>query len=131
MDERDRMEKKLGVAMLNMESLEQWVLIEHEGDNLSKLISEMGYHKIGIFGYGVLGRLLYRLLDRDLVEVKCIIDRSFQKNGSFQMTLDSDLPEVDVIIITSAFYYEEIRREIERKGVRADIRLLDEFLFQL
>lgn len=133
MDKRKREDliRELDKECLMSESLVQWVLIEHEQKNISNLINEMGYRTVGIYGYGYLGKLLYKVLDPDKVRVTCIIDRQFNEKSDFYISLDRNLPDSDVIIVTSPYYYEEIRKEIKAKYPEKEVRCIDEFLFQL
>ena len=131
MNEIEKIKKKLDSTTLNVESLAQWVLVEHEGKNISQLMYDMGYKTIGIYGYGYIGKLLYKVLDKNIITVACIIDKVFEETDGICMSLKDDLPAMDLIVITSAYYYNEIREEIERKGVSTETRLLDEFLFQM
>lgn len=123
--------RELNKEYLMSESLAQWVLIEHERKDISNLLNEMGYRTIGIYGYGYLGKLLYKVLDPNRVSVKCIIDRQFGEKGDFYLSLEQKLPDTDVIIVTSPYYYEEIRTSIKAKYQEREVRCIDEFLFQL
>ena len=131
----DRIDTRV-YAMLNsdnliMETLSQWVLIEHEGKSVTALMREMGYQTIGIYGHGYLGQLLERTTDKREVTVKCVIDRKYDGSDGFHISLEQDLPKMDAIIVTSPYYFKEIRRDIEQRDYVGEIRSLDELLYQL
>ena len=128
---REDLIRELSKEYLMSETLAQWVLVEHERKNISDLINEMGYKTIGIYGYGYLGKLLNKVVDPDKVNVVCIIDRQFNDGNGFYLSLKQELPYTDVIIVTSPYYYEEIRKDIKAKYPEKEVRSIDEFLFQL
>ncbi len=113
-----------------IKDLVQWVTIEHNNHKLSALLSEMGYKKIAIYGYGHLGKLLEEVLHND-VQIDCVIDKKFTVDTVFQRKNYTDDINVDAIIVTSPFYFSEIRDELRRNGYVGEIRLIDEILFQV
>ena len=116
---------------LIIESLIQWVTIEHEGKSLPGLFHEMGYSIVAIYGYGQLGKMLERILDKSGIKVACIIDRVFNETKGYYVAPGPLDKEVDAVIVTNTFYYEEIREGLLKNGCKAEIRLLDELLYQL
>lgn len=130
-EEKDAITKK---DNLIKESLTQWVRIEHERKSISALLNQMGYKKVAIYGYGFLGKALERVLQGDNnVVLSCVIDKNahFTEHGNRILQPKDGLPELDVIIVTSLFYYEEINEELKSFGIQADIISLDALLFQL
>ncbi|MCH5249286.1 MAG: hypothetical protein J1E98_05120 [Lachnospiraceae bacterium] len=130
-EEKDATTKK---DSLIKESLTQWVRIEHERKNIAALLNQMGYRKVAIYGYGFLGKALERVLQGDdTATLSCVIDKNahFREHGEKILQLKDELPELDVIIVTSLFYYEEINEELKNLGIQADIISLDALLFQL
>ena len=77
----------------------------------------MGYKKIAIYGMGILGQCLYDELEESSVDIVYAIDR----NAAYiQDLLDIKHPseileEVDAVIVTSLYYYEEIKQTMEKK----------------
>lgn len=116
---------------LIIESLEQWVLISHEGKDLAQLFREMGYKTIAIYGYGHLGRLLEKILKNSDIRIACVMDIMHENTEGYYIRPNSICRGIDVIIVTSSFYYEDIRNQMQNEGCETEIRLLDEFLFQL
>lgn len=116
-----------------METLVQWVQIEHEGKDISALLREMNYKTIGIYGYGYLGNQLERVLSDGLVDVACVIDKKIEnrRNGERILQPNDVLPAMDAIVVTSPFYFAEIKDELEKLKVQADIISIDALLYQL
>lgn len=126
-----RLEKTIENDNLIMESLVQWVTILSENKDLMEVFADHGYKTIAIYGYGHLGRLLEKTLKGSDVRVLCIMDRKFSERAGYFLSADADIPKVDAIIVTSAYYFTEIKAMLSEKAGGADIRLFDEFLFQL
>lgn len=116
-----------------METLMQWVQVEHENKSISELLIEMKYKSIGIYGYGYLGTQLERVLSDGKVEITCVIDKKIEtrRNGERIFRPDEILPAMDVIVVTSPFYYAEIKDELEKLKVQADIISIDALIYQL
>lgn len=118
---------------LIIEDLVQWVIVAYDDSVFEELLKEMGYRHIAIYGYGHLGKLLERVLKYSDIIIDCIFDMKFiEQNGYYRtpeaINVNSDF---DVIIVTSPLYYEDIRRFINDKGFKNEIRLIDDLLFQL
>ncbi len=129
--ERKELETVIIKDNLIIESLEQWVLISHEGKELSRLFSEMGYKTVAIYGYGHLGKLLERILKNSDIEVACVMDIKHEETEGYYIQPNPIFPGIDVIVVTNAFYYEDIRNQLQNADCKTEIRLLDELLFQL
>ena len=127
----DEAKKRIENDSMLIETLFEWVIIEHDGRSVSRLVRDMGYHKIGIYGNGYLGRLFQRIVDREILDIVCVIDRLFDGRDGFHISLKNELPGMDVIIVTSLYYYEEIRREILNFYPNIEVRSIDEFIWQL
>ena len=132
---QDFKQKELETAIIKdnliIESLEQWVLITHEGKDLSRLFFEMGYKIIAIYGYGHLGRLLENVLKDTDIAVACVMDIKHEGTDGYYIQPTPNYSGLDAIIVTNAFYYEDIRNQLQNAGCKTEIRLLDELLFQL
>lgn len=112
-NEFQRAEKHLTI----MKVMNQWIIDLQDGKRLSSYFLENGYHSIAIYGMSYLGeRLVDELLDSD-VEVKYGIDRNAANiyTEIEVVTPDRRLDSVDVIVVASPFYYDEIERELSTK----------------
>ncbi len=78
--------------------------------DLSAILKNLGFHRIAIYGMGMLGELLYENLQSTDITVKCVIDR----NAAISIDYDVDilLPEeiakqdgsLDAVIVTPVDY---------------------------
>lgn len=85
------------------------------GISIEKHLKARGYHTVAIYGMGRLGKLLYR-------EIKNITIYEIDKNkkavygeGMDLKAPDDELPSADLIIITTVYEKEEIRRHLAQK----------------
>lgn len=92
-------------------------MTEHENNNTIALyLLKHGYHKIGIYGYGVLGRHLVTELEQHDIEIEWIMDqRDLAVNTSYAVIKfgeENPIPKVEVIIVTAITDYEEIELKL-------------------
>ncbi|MDF2541073.1 MAG: hypothetical protein K0S47_791 [Herbinix sp.] len=126
--ETDRVKKFKGYYNL----LNQWLLLKQDNKSLENYFNSNGYHKIAIYGMGELGNRLYEDLKQTNIKVAYAIDK---KPGNTYSELevydmDADLEEVDVIVISAIFAFEEINEELSQK-VNTPIISLEDIIFGL
>lgn len=112
--------------------LAQWLETKQNGLSLKTLLNQKGYSSVAIYGVYLLGeRLLVEL--RDLgVDVLYGIDkkkRDTQENLPVYLPSDQ-LPQVDVVIVTSIREYEAIKQELQKR-VTFPIVALDDLICEL
>lgn len=93
-------------------------LIKGEG-HVGQYFSDKNYRKIAIYGYGVLGKSLHEMLIGKGISVTCIIDKnanSIIADKSIPIYgLDANLPELDVVVVTAVFYFDDIKDEMMKR----------------
>ena len=94
--------------------LNRWLILKQKGDSVIDFFRENNYKTIAIYGYAEFGQRLHDELRGSGVEVKYIIDKNVDRVWADidVYGLDEQYPEVDVIIVTALFYYEEIEDEL-------------------
>lgn len=111
---QDKVDKFKGYyTMLN-----QWLLLKQEGKSLEKYFIDNGYKTVAIYGMGEMGNRLYdELKDSDVVEVKYAIDQNAADTyvEIDVRDIDDHLEEVDVIVVTATFAFEEIKESLDKK----------------
>lgn len=97
--------------------LNQWLSLKQEGKSLDDYFKENNYKAIAIYGMGEMGNRLYEELKNTEVEVKYAIDKNAESTYSELdvMDIDDEMPQVDVVIITAVFAFDEIMENIEDK----------------
>lgn len=95
----------------------QWLLIKQKGSFLTAYFVQRGYKTVALYGMKELGERLYDELKESEVEVKYIIDKNADSIYSDVdvFTPDEVLMDVDVIIVTAVYYFDEIKGMLEQK----------------
>lgn len=95
--------------------LNQWLILKQEGKSLERFFLSKGYKTIAIYGMGEMGNRLYKELKGTNVEVKYAIDKAagttYAEIDVF--TIEDKLPEIDAVIVSAVFAFEEIEGELE------------------
>ncbi|MCX4339238.1 MAG: hypothetical protein OSJ72_06290 [Lachnospiraceae bacterium] len=95
--------------------MNRWVEVKQDGKNLIDYFHEKGYKSIAIYGMSYAGeRLLHELKGSD-IEVKCGIDRKADEiyTEVDMITPDDEIPQVDTVIVTSIYFFDEIKEKLE------------------
>ena len=91
--------------------MNKWLKIKQDGKNLSEYFVSKGYHAIAIYGMGDIGESLVNEIRNSGIDIKYGIDQNAKKNDSDGLPilqLNDELPNVDVVIVTPVYYYENI-----------------------
>lgn len=97
--------------------MDKMLTLKEMGYKFSAVLHKRGYRTVAVYGMGMLGNHLVKELELENLVLSYGIDkRKESKRYSFPIySLDDDLPEVDVIVISISYAYEEIEREIHNK----------------
>lgn len=110
----------------------KWILAIHQGACIADYLTKKGIKNIAIYGMGILGKRLFdELYDSD-INITCYIDKKSKKdyNGLSVVNI-GDIPlEVDCIIVTPVYYYEEIKVNLS-STTSAKIISLEEIVEEL
>lgn len=112
--------------------LVQWLTIKQEGKSLVSFFAENGYKTIAIYGMKELGERLYEELSDSEVEVKYIIDKNADSMYADVDIIrpDEPLEEVDAIVVTAVYYFEEIEEMLGEK-VDYPVLSLSDIVFEV
>lgn len=107
--------------------LNQWLILKQEGKSLASYFSDNSYNTIAIYGMGEMGNRLYDELKDTSVQVKYAIDKDAASTYSELEVLDpeDDFPEVDAVIISAVFAFDEIEENLADKFTCPIISLED------
>lgn len=113
-------------------TLNQWIKVKNQGKNLGEYLIENNYKRIAIYGMGELGNRLCEELKQSDVEIVYGIDQSaqFAYSDLTVYSLEDELPEVDAVVVTAVFAFDEIRESIEGK-VNGEIISLEDIVFEV
>lgn len=92
-----------------------WLMLKNSGKSLEKFFADKGVRTIAIYGMGELGhRLAEELENGTSIEIKYAIDRKEEAAISDYevVSIDSELQEVDMIVVTPLFDYYAIEERL-------------------
>ena len=126
--QKENSDKYFALYML----MNQWVKVKQTGKSVSAFLAEKGYRKVAIYGMAYVGETLYSELRNSEITVSYAIDRNADTIYSEidVMSPDDTLEKVDAIIVTSIYYFDEIKEALKDK-VTADIISLEDIIFEL
>lgn len=106
---------------------DQWLTLYEENFYIDEWLLKKGMRKIGIYGYGVLGKHFFRQLQGSNVEIAYVIDQDkIRLESELQVdiyTPQEVIPIVDGIIVTACYDFESIYRMLKENGIQKIISL--------
>lgn len=110
----------------------KWIENLESGRHISDYLSQKGITSAAIYGYGLMGRNLLKEMEGGAVEVRYLIDRSFNTgNGRLQVISPEDeLEKVDAIIVTPILEYAAIEAKLQKK-TDAEILSLEDIIYDM
>ena len=104
-DYKKRMERNLS----NMKLFNDWLEFIYSGGRIEQYFYSHGYKKIMIYGNGYIGKRLGQALSNTDIEVVAVMDKTVSSDKEeLVIGTDSAIPDVDCIVITPVFFYNEI-----------------------
>lgn len=97
-----------------IDALAKWVSILQQGKSVKDFFVENNYKTVAIYGYHYIGERLFDELSKNGIEVKYAIDqnRSGLRADIEVKKLEDDLEEVDAVIVTPIFSFNEIEDKL-------------------
>lgn len=99
----------------------RWMRAKQKGKNIADVLISYGYKRVIIYGYAELGQLLFEELLGSNILVECVFDKNYMKYENNEVEIcspDSDVRNVDLVIVTAIYYYQDIKEELEVKGYK-------------
>lgn len=111
-------DKKIDKFKSYYNMLNQWLILKQEGKSIEKYFIDNGYKTIAVYGMGEMGNRLYdELKNSTVVEIKYAIDKNAA--GTYSeldvIDVDDEMNEVDAIIVSAIFAFDEIEEELREK----------------
>ncbi len=99
--------------------LYKWLVAEKMNINILSIINNTEAENIGIYGYGIVGKQLANDMKDAQIKITCIIDRNAHNLGCDYpiYTLDDELPELDMIIVTSV-NLNEVKNRMKQENCK-------------
>lgn len=112
--------------------LDQWLALKMDGKNLNTYFTNHGYRNIAIYGMGEMGMRLYEELKDTSVHIAHGIDREASNTYADIdiVNIDDKLENVDVVVVTAVFAFDEVHKQISEL-VSCPIISLDKVISEL
>lgn len=112
-------------------TLNQWLNNKDTGKNSEDYFKRNNYKTIAIYGMGEIGNRLYNELKNSDIKIKYVIDQSidYLNQEIPVVSLEDKLEEVDVIVVTPTFAYEDVKSRLIKK-VNCPIISINEVLYE-
>lgn len=110
---RELTDKNLELFLL----MNKWMKTKQESRHIKEYLEKRGYKSVAIYGMSHVGKCLLEELKNCDVEVKYAVDKNATAIYSDVNVYspEDDLPEVDAIIVTAVYYFEEISNNLKDK----------------
>lgn len=97
--------------------LNHWIALKQKKKSIVAFFERNNYKTVAIYGMRELGERLIGELDQTSVVVTCIIDQNIVdiENNIPVLHPDDIIPEVDVIVVTASYYFNEIEAKLKEK----------------
>lgn len=111
--------------------LNEWLKIKQRGEDISDYFKKRNIKNIAIYGLSYVGERLYDELDGTNINIKYAIDRKINKTCKNIKIISpgEELPEVDAVIVTPVFYYDEIKIGLQEK-VTGQIISIEDIIYK-
>lgn len=111
--------------------MERWLTIHEEGRTIPQVLETMGFSTIAVYGLGKIGKHVIYEMKGSNVNVQYAIDRvrSGKYDSVIVKNVDEPLPEVDAVIVTTIYDFEEVEEMLVKK-VHYPIISLEEILYE-
>ena len=98
-------------------TMDRWMILLESGKTIEQYLHDKGIQHIAIYGLGLLGKhLLTQLSNTDIVIDYAIDRKGAMRIGNFPViTLEEDLPETQLIVVTVTYDFAKIYKEILSK----------------
>ena len=125
-DDTVELEEKLQKQILFYWMLPRWVDNKIKGYDMGIRLGEYGFRSVAVYGYAELGKLLCRELRESNFEVAYVLDKRVLQTEWETLPIympQKGLPEVDAVVVTAVYYFDEVRKELLGLGFRTVISL--------
>ncbi len=98
-----------------MQVMNQWIINKQEGKSLVTFFEENGYKTIAIYGMSYLGERLEDELRDSGIKIAYAVDKNAENIYADVEVRDPEdaMDEVDAVIVTSVFFFDEIEEQLE------------------
>lgn len=111
--------------------MERWMTLREEGKSIANILNNRGIFIIAIYGLGKIGKHVICELENSSVIIQYAIDRATVGfyGGISVKSVEEELPDVDAVIVTAVYDFDEIEEKLIEK-VECPVISLEEILYE-
>lgn len=101
--------------------LTRWIGLRNGGRSCADILKRRNIHRVIIYGYADIGKLLCEELQGSDVHVDYILDRVVKQSGYDKIPVyrpQAGLPQSDAVIVTAVYSFEAIKRDLKELGFK-------------
>lgn len=112
--------------------MNEWMKIRQEGKSIVKYFEQNNYKSVAVYGLSYIGERVLDELKDSGIEVKYAIDRNADSiYADIDMySLEDKFPDVDVVVVTAVYFYDEIHDNLVDK-INCPIVSLEDVLYEI
>ncbi len=111
--------------------MERWMRIKQNNGSVTDYFNIYGYKSIAIYGMAEIGQILMHELEGSNIKILYGIDKNTKVSDKINIiSPDSDIPDVDVIVVTAIAYFDEIEELLSSK-CNAKIISLEDIIYEV
>lgn len=118
---------------VNFQVLNVWMQAQLAGKSIESYLFDHGYQKIAIYGMSDIGRLLVQELEHSKIQIAYAIDKYKNVeviNNISVVGLEDKLEQVDAVIVTPVYFFQEIKQDLKQK-IDLPIISLEDMLYDM
>ncbi|SEA10710.1 Glycosyltransferase WbsX [Pseudobutyrivibrio sp. ACV-2] len=123
--ELEKVEKTITQYRSYWKIFDKWMMLKERGVSTAEYFERKGVKRIAVYGLGMLGTHFLMDLEGSSITIEYGIDGKGEAiKKSFPVyTLQNDLPEVDMVVVSVTYDYVNIKQSLEEKGIKKIISL--------
>lgn len=118
------LEIELQKQRLFYKTLTKWIDVYHKGWNLGTELRKKGFENVAIYGFAELGKMAaYEIEQEEGIELCYVFDKKVTEKMADGLDKRIIYPnkyyeDIDCIVVSAIYYYEEIKQELTGMGYR-------------
>lgn len=106
--------------------LNRWLNLKLLNKSICDYFIYNNYNRVAIYGIGMLGSTLVKEMQNYNIPIAYGIDQDVYKGRKFDFPiyqLQDSLPEVDLIVVTVRYIFEDVKRQLQERGCKNIVSL--------
>ena len=112
--------------------LDRWMMLRENGIWIESALCQRNISTVLIYGYGIVGKHLLEELSNSKICVRGVVDQKcILITGMDTYIPTQQLPKADAIIVTSFYFYDEIRETLKNANVSSLVISFEEIVNEI